>query len=170
MSNAPTIPWLESRRRWPTYSLRTLLEVVFVFGVIFYIWFNRQPLSIIKPDHVLKVDALGTYADAPIKGLYLVDPSGDVSLGPPYGKVHVGGMTGNEAEAAVQGRLKKYLATPDVTVSIAGWRDSWELNRIQELESEIERLKQEKLTDERKLKGLFYDPQGPVPSQPLEQR
>jgi hypothetical protein len=146
------------------------LEAVFVFGLVFYIWFNRQPANIIKPNHVLKIDALGTYVDAPVQGLYLVDPSGDISLGGLYGKVHVAGLTGNEAQAAVQAHLKNYLANPHVTVSIAGWRDSWELNRIQELESEVERLKQEKLTAERKLKGLLYDPQGPVPTRSLEQR
>jgi hypothetical protein len=145
-------------RRWPSFSLRTLFEATFVCGVIFYIWFNRQPANVIKPDHVLQIDTVGTLVDAPIQGMYLVDPDGFVNLGAIYGKVKVDGLTSDGAEAAILDRLQDFLYVPQVTVSIAGWRNSWELNRIQELEAEVQRLKQNALSSERKRKG-WLDPQ-----------
>jgi hypothetical protein len=146
-------------RRWPRFSLRTLFEATFVCGVLCYIWFNRQPVNLIKPDHVVQIDVIGTLPDEPINGLYLVDPDGDVNLGAILGKVNVGGMTGDDAEAAILVQLQKVLLQPQVTVSIVGWRDSWELNRIQELEAEIRRLKRESLSAERRRQG-WLDPQG----------
>jgi hypothetical protein len=159
MPQAPSIALREFRvLRWPRFSLRTLFEVTFVCGVVFYIWFNRQPAGAIKPDHVLQIDAIGTLVDAPISGIRLVDPDGFVNLGAVYGKVNVMGMTGDAAEAAILAQLQKFLRNPQVTVSIVGWRDSWELNRIGELEAEVQRLKQDALRVERIRKG-WLDPQ-----------
>ena len=159
MSLAPSIPRREPRvLRWPRFSLRTLFEVTFVCGVVFCIWFNRQPAGAIKPDHVLQIDAIGTLVDAPISGIRLVDPDGFVNLGAVYGKVYVLGLTGDAAEAAILAHLQKFISNTQVTVSIAGWRDSWELSRIQELEAEIQRLKQDALRAERMRKG-WLDPQ-----------
>jgi hypothetical protein len=160
MSNAASIPWRAPRVwRWPRFSLRTLLEFVFVCGVVFYIWLNRQPANVIKPDHVLSIDAIGTLVDAPINGVRLVDPDGYVNLGAVYGKVNVAGMTGDGAEAAILSHLRKFLRDPQVTVSIVGRRDSWELNRIEELEAEVQRLKQDALSAQRMRQG-WLDPQG----------
>jgi Polysaccharide biosynthesis/export protein len=159
MSIAPSIPWRKPRvRHWPTFSLRTLLELVFVCGVVFYIWFNRRPDNIIKPNYVLQIHAAGTLPDEPIEGVYLVDPDGNVNLGAIYGKVNVAGMTGDAAEAVILGHLRTLLSDAQVTVSIAGWRDSWELSRIGELEAEVQRLKQDALSAERRRKG-WLDPQ-----------
>lgn len=146
-------------RPWPRFSLRTLFEATFVCGVIFYIWFNRQPAGMIKPDHVLQIDVIGNLPDDPIQGLYLVDPDGNVNLGAIFGKVNLAGMTSDDAEAAVFVQLQKLLLEPQVTISIVGWRDSWELNRIQELEAEIRRLEREALSADRRRQGWF-DPQG----------
>lgn len=146
------------RRFVPAFSLRTLLELVFVCAVVFYVWFNRPPNNVIRPDHVLQIDADGTLLDAPIRGAYLVDPDGCVLLGAVYGKVKVAGMTADEAQAAVLARLQKILASPQVVISIAGWRDSWELGRVDVLEREIEELRMEMRSYEWKRKGLG-DPQ-----------
>jgi hypothetical protein len=160
MSIAPSLTTCEPRvRRWPRFSLRTLFEATFVFGVIFYIWFNRQPANIIKPDQVLQIDTIGTLVDAPINGLHLVDPDGYVNLGAVYGKVNVAGMTGDAAEAAILAHLQRLLRDPQVTVSIVGSRDTWELARIAELEAEVERLKQDALSAQRMRQG-WLDPQG----------
>jgi hypothetical protein len=147
------------RRFVPAFSLRTLLELVFVCGVFFYVGFNRPPDNVIRPDHLLQIDADGTLADVPIRGTYLVDPDGCVNLGVVYGKVKVSGMTANEAQAAVLANLQKVLASPQVVVSIAGWRDSWELGRVDALEKEIEDLRMEMRSYQWKQKGLS-DPQG----------
>jgi hypothetical protein len=164
MATAPVVPWREARpartRRWPTFSLRTLLEVVFVCGVLFYIWNNRRPANIIQPDHALQVDVAGTSIDSPIEGIYFVDPDGYVNLGLPYGKVHVAGMTGNDAQTAILGHLRQYIINPQgVTVSISGWKGSWELERIRQLEAQLKQLELERVSYERRRQGL-RDPQG----------
>jgi hypothetical protein len=151
------------RRFVPAFSLRTLLELVFVCAVLFYVWFNRPPDNVIRPDHVLQIDADGTHIDSPIRGAYLVDPDGNVNLGAVYGKVKVSGMTADEAEAAVLAKLQKILRSPQVVISIAGWRDSWELGRVDALEKEIEDLRMEMRSYEWKQKGLS-DPQGTTES------
>ena len=147
------------RRFVPAFSLRTLLELTFVCGVLFYVWFNRAPANVIRPDHVLQIEALGTYFGAPVHGDYLVDPDGNVNLGAAYGKANVSGMTADEAEAAVIAQLEKTLTRPQVTVSIIGWRDSWELGRVDALQKEIDELRMELRSYEWKQKGLI-DPQG----------
>jgi hypothetical protein len=159
MPLAPSIPLSKPRvRRWPRFSLRTLFEATFVCGVVFYIWFNRQPAGVIKPDHVLQIDVFGHLPDDPIQGLYLVNPDGDVNLGAIIGKFHVAGMTADDAETAILDQLQKLLHDPQVTVSIVGWRDSWELHRIQELEAEVRRLEREALSAQRRRQG-WLDPQ-----------
>jgi hypothetical protein len=147
------------RRFVPAFSLRTLLELVFLCAVLFYVWFNRAPDNVIRSDHVLQIDALGTYIESPIRGAYLVDPDGRVNLGAAYGKVKVSGMTADEAEAAVLAQLQKMVSRPQVTVSIAGWRDTWELGRVDALQKEIDGLRMELRSYEWKQKGLA-DPQG----------
>ncbi len=153
------------RRFVPSFSLRTLLELVFVCGVLFYVSFNRAPDNVIRSDHVLQIDALGTYIESPIRGVYLVDPDGCVNLGAAYGKVKVSGMTAGEAEAAVSAQLQKMLSRPQVAISIAGWRDSWELGRVDALQQEIEKLRRELRSYEWKQKGLV-DPQGAAEETP----
>src|SRR4051812_25131618 len=112
---------MSARRGWrgvvPAFSSRTLLEFVFVCAVLLYLWKYRQPNNVIRPDHMLEIDGAGTLIDAPIRGLYLVDPDGYVNLGAIYGKVNVLGMTGDDAEKAVLTQLRKMLANPQVTVS-----------------------------------------------------
>ncbi len=146
---------------WPSFGLRTLFELTFVCGVIFYVWFQRQPSNAIQPDHVLQLDATGTLIDAPVQGVYLVDPDGYVNLGAVYGKVNVLGLSGDEAEAAIRAHLQRFLPEPSVTASIVGWKHSWELERIHQLEAEVEQLRQEQRSAERKRKG-YSDPQGPA--------
>jgi hypothetical protein len=137
------------RKLLPAFSLRTLLEVVFVCGVVFYLWFNRPPGNIIQPGHLLHIDTDGSLPDSPIKGQYLVDPDGKVNLGAAYGlagKVRVAGMTADDAQSAIKNELAKVLRQPLVTVSIAGWQDDSETSltaRVRQLENEVGRLKQQ---------------------------
>ena len=164
MATAPVIPWQQTperpRRRWPTFSLRTLLEIVFICGVVFYIWTNRQPANIIQVDHALQVDCTGASVDSPIAGVYFVDPDGYVNLGLPYGKVHVAGMTANEAQPVILSHLRQWIINPQgVTVSIAGWKNRWETERIEQLESQIKQLELDRISYERRQQGL-RDPQG----------
>ena len=143
MESRPIGEQRRSRRFLPTFGMRTLLEMVFVCAVLFYIWFTRPPGNVIQTDHVLQIDAINTAVDAPIRGLYLVDPDGYVNLGGYYGKFRVAGMTGDEAQAALLPHLKKVLSAPQVTVSIAGARGDADIDRTARLEREIEELRTE---------------------------
>ncbi|MCE5269470.1 MAG: efflux RND transporter permease subunit, partial [Planctomycetaceae bacterium] len=75
----------------------------------------------IKPGDLLFIDATDTLPNSPIRGEYLVEPTGTVALGPRYGRAKVQCLTPLEAEAAVRKKLNEMLHYPDVTVTLAGW-------------------------------------------------
>ncbi len=79
----------------------------------------------IEPLDVLTVWASGTLLDQPLRGRFLVEPSGKVSLGPAYGRVEVKGLTTAEAEKAIKTKLDEVLKAPDVEVLAAGHADQW---------------------------------------------
>ena len=68
---------------------------------------------------VLQIRAINTLLDQPIDGFFLVEGEGIVTLGPAYGRVHVAGMTVEEAAAAINARLRQILAKPEVSVQLA---------------------------------------------------
>ena len=68
---------------------------------------------------VLQIRVLGTLPDQPIDGFFLVEGEGIVTLGPAYGRVHVAGMTVEEASEAIATKLKLVLAKPEVSVQLA---------------------------------------------------
>ena len=82
-------------------------------------------LTIQPPYHIefldlLQIQVLGTLLDLPIDGFYLVEPDGQVALGPAYGRVDITGVTVDQA----QEKITRYLATklpkkPDVQVQWA---------------------------------------------------
>jgi hypothetical protein len=95
---------------------------------------------------LLDVQVLGTLPDEPISGTYLLEASGELALGPAYGRVPLQGLTLREAEAAIEKQLKKVLREPKVSVSLAGWKSDQEKTtearlRIRDLEEEVQRLK-----------------------------
>ena len=71
----------------------------------------------IEPLDTVQIQVLGALPDQPVMGMYQVDASGNVNLGPPYGTVHVAKLTIDEAQEAVKTHLEKVLQT--VVVSIA---------------------------------------------------
>jgi polysaccharide export outer membrane protein len=98
------------------------------------------PAYVIEPPDVLMIDAIhvvprppyhlrtldslsiqvqGTLPDAPIEGGYSVEPGGLVKLGARYGSVQVGGLTVEQAEAAITKHLGAYLKEPVVSVALA---------------------------------------------------
>jgi len=69
---------------------------------------------------VLQIQAAGTLIDQPIFDFFLVEAEGTVSLGPAYGKVHVAGMSIDEATRAITRHLEEIgLAAPEVSVQLA---------------------------------------------------
>ena len=84
----------------------------------------------IQPLDLLTIRVLGTLIDQPIDGLYLVEPSGQVTLGPAYGRVELKGLTLETAEAAIQKQLAKTLASTDVQVTAAGHATHWHSGQV----------------------------------------
>ena len=77
-----------------------------------------------SPYHLRSLDTLaiqvqGTLPDAPISGIFLIEPPGFVRLGPRYGAVQVAGLTVEEAEAAIQKQLLSVLREPVTSVGLA---------------------------------------------------
>ncbi len=67
----------------------------------------------------LRIQVLGTLPDAPIDGIYTVEPGGMVDLGLHYGQVAVAGMTVDGARVAIENRLREPLKEPVVSVTLA---------------------------------------------------
>jgi HEAT repeat protein/beta-lactamase regulating signal transducer with metallopeptidase domain/protein involved in polysaccharide export with SLBB domain len=88
---------------------------------------DRQAPYRIKPNQRLTIRASDLLPDSPIDGPHLVELSGRVDLGPRYGKVAVGGLTTEQAAAAIQKHLAKQLReNPMVSVSLSGWEKDWQ--------------------------------------------
>ena len=75
----------------------------------------------ISPGDLLYIDVVGSILDQPIQGIYMVEFSGTVALGPAYGRAKVQGLTLEEAEKAIQKKLKEVLAKPDAQVTFGSW-------------------------------------------------
>lgn len=78
----------------------------------------KEPYEI-EPLDLLTVIVEGTPPESPIEGDFRVDASGNVVLGPGYGRVRVTGMTIEEAQTAIQDHLSKILAAAEVAVSLS---------------------------------------------------
>jgi len=77
----------------------------------------KQPYRI-TPLDVLSVDVEGGYPGQPIRGPYTVDVAGVVNLGPAYGPIRVAGLTIEEARAAIDQQLRRFLQAPQVSVGL----------------------------------------------------
>ena len=74
---------------------------------------------------VLQIQAAGTIPEWPIDGLYLVESTGHVSLGPPYGRVQLRDCSLEDIERCIELHLRRYLQDPAVQVSVAGPVKRW---------------------------------------------
>ncbi len=74
----------------------------------------------------LQVSANGTLLDQPINNYFWVEPTGTVALGPVYGRVEVKGLTLEEAQAAIETKLKQILTQPTVQVTLFRQKDQKE--------------------------------------------
>jgi polysaccharide export outer membrane protein len=66
----------------------------------------------------LQIYAAGALQDAPISGLYPIEPGGFVNLNAPYGKIQVGGKTAEEAKIVIEKHLAGHLNDPQATVNL----------------------------------------------------
>jgi polysaccharide export outer membrane protein len=82
-----------------------------------------RPPYRIEPLDVLGIQVTNTLPNAPIMGLYSVEPSGAVNLGFTYGTVKLTGQTIEEAKVSIEQSLKRNLKPPyEVTVVLAEFR------------------------------------------------
>jgi RNA polymerase sigma factor (sigma-70 family) len=101
----------------------------------------------IQVGELLSMHVLGAFPEAPIQGLFKVEASGKVALGPPYGRVDIKGLSLEEAEAAVKKHLEKLMKRVDVSLTralpaIAGTGTDRKLEqRVQQLEKEVRALR-----------------------------
>ncbi len=95
----PDILQIDAVRTAPKapYSLRTYdivqLEV------------ERSPSDMLQPGDVVQLFVPGAFQHAPIDGHYIVQPSGAIDLGSPYGSVRVAGMLLPRAKEAIEAHL-----------------------------------------------------------------
>ena len=66
----------------------------------------------------LSIDVVGTQPERPIKGVYVVEKSGYIALGPGYDRVNVLGLEFREAEFAIQHWLLQELVEVEVMVTL----------------------------------------------------
>jgi polysaccharide export outer membrane protein len=78
----------------------------------------REPYEL-EPLDLLTIMVEGTPPESPIQGEFRIDASGNVVLGPGYGRVRVTGMTVEEAQRAIEKHLSRILVSPEVSVSLA---------------------------------------------------
>jgi RNA polymerase sigma factor (sigma-70 family) len=72
----------------------------------------------IAPGTLLEIRCANALPEAPIDGLFMVERSGKVALGPLYGRCHVAGKTLEQAEEAIRDRLRDILQDPKVMVTL----------------------------------------------------
>jgi protein involved in polysaccharide export with SLBB domain len=74
----------------------------------------------LEPLDVIYISAQNVFEQFPLEGLFPVDPDGTINLGPRYGgSVRVVDMTTEEAQAAVQAKIRQKAKDAVVTVSLA---------------------------------------------------
>lgn len=77
-----------------------------------------KPPFRIQSFDTLRIDVANTLLDSPIAGDYVVEPGGNVDLGPVYGKVNLQGKSLDEAQDAVTRHLARILRGPQVSLTL----------------------------------------------------
>jgi len=77
-----------------------------------------RPPYVLRSLDLVNIRVYGTLPEAPIDGVFRIEPGGMVRLGFRYGTVMVSGMSLPEAESAIQEHLRKILRDPAVAVSL----------------------------------------------------
>ena len=102
--------------RRPGIRLRTLVIVVALFAGLFG-WGRWQARARLHAPDIVAIDTRPALPGRPILGTRLVRPDGSISLGC-YGKVFIGGLTPEEAEARIAAHLRRYVSDEIPRVSV----------------------------------------------------
>jgi len=76
----------------------------------------------LEPMEVLQIEVSDTLPKQEIKGMYMISPEGTVNLGHTYGSVRVGGLTVDQASAAIKAYLSPILKGACVNVTLVQMR------------------------------------------------
>lgn len=95
----------------------------------------------IKVGDLLNIRASGTVKQGEISGVFLVEPSGKVALGPGFGRVYIKGMTLEEAEETIQKHLARVLKEAGAYVTRPIPENPALERRVRDLESEVRELR-----------------------------
>jgi beta-lactamase regulating signal transducer with metallopeptidase domain len=72
----------------------------------------------LQPGDEVKIEVVGAFPEAPINGVFVIEPQGTVALGATYGRVKIAGMSLIEAEKAVTEKLHAVLSDPQVQITL----------------------------------------------------
>jgi RNA polymerase sigma factor (sigma-70 family) len=98
--------------------------------------------SRLRPGDDVYIRALNTLPDNPLDGVFRVEESGTVALGPAYGRVSIQGLTVEEAEAAVRKHLSNLLRDSQVSLTRYTPVSVPDLERrVRRLEHEVQALR-----------------------------
>ncbi len=112
---------------------------------------TRSP--VIQANDTVFIRVMGTPPTQPIHGVFQVEPSGMVALGPEYGRAKIVGLSLEGAEDAVKKALSRTLRNPKVMVTydlparIAEDSESMVavINELRQLRAEVKQLRAEKV-------------------------
>lgn len=131
-----------------------------------------QPTGKIQPLDLLQIHSINMLLDHPIDGNYLVEPNGEVSLGPAYGRANVQGLTVKQAEQKIVQQLEKIVKDPSVQVVLGKRLTKWREAVFPRLPYAIEpkdvlSVKVQGTSDYPPIDGLFtVEPEGSIPLGP----
>jgi polysaccharide biosynthesis/export protein len=76
----------------------------------------------LEPLESLQIGVTNTLPNQPIAGTFVISPEGFINLGFNYGNLRVGGLSLDEAEAAIRKHLSNILREPNITLSVTQFR------------------------------------------------
>jgi RNA polymerase sigma factor (sigma-70 family) len=116
----------------------------------------------IRPGDRLSIRATNTLPNDPIDGVFTVEASGKVALGPSYGRVQIDRLTLEEAEEMIQQRLGKILrSNPSVSVTRHIPVDADPPDRVRVLERRVQQLESDLRALRQVVDDLRRKPQEP---------
>jgi protein involved in polysaccharide export with SLBB domain/beta-lactamase regulating signal transducer with metallopeptidase domain len=118
-ADAPPAPPTAATRReykesaWPRYIVEPP-DILLIEGVKLV---PKAPHRLEAFDAIL-VRVAGAFPEHPIDDTYSVDADGTINLGPTYGRIHVAGLTIEEAEERIRADLSKILTDVKASASL----------------------------------------------------
>jgi protein involved in polysaccharide export with SLBB domain len=100
----------------------------------------------LKANDILQIRVEGTPEKEPINGLFRLETSGTVPLGPRYGRIQLAGLTIEEAEDRLKVEMSKVLRAPVVWVTEGDFpqgQPASDLTLIETFMKELQQLRSE---------------------------